>query len=163
MPVQSRAHKLWCPQSVFAISQGEFPAMLDYSFCHHCSNICWSLTCWTVCSMSRSWDGPVRGGFAAGDLVAGLCCPLPVKLRTPPLQPYLQGCVRPLAIAGAHPDMHPKQKIGSSCVRLPAIAGAHPDMHCKTKKRHPQRAPWLARGSAGWLPCSSPVCSILLL
>ena len=84
--------------------------MLDYCFCHHCRNICWSLTCWTVCSMSRSWDGPVRGGFAAEDLVAGLCCPLPVKLRTPPLQPYLQGCVRPLATAGARPDMHPKQK-----------------------------------------------------
>ena len=108
--------------------------MLDYCFCHHCSNICWSLTCWTVCSMSRSWDGPVRGGFAAGDLVAGLCCPLPWKLQPPPLQPYLQGCVRPPAIAGAHPDMHPKQKIGSSCVRLPAIAGAHPDTHNKKQK-----------------------------
>ena len=92
------------------MSQGEFPAMLDYCFCHHCSKICWSLTCWTVCSMSRSWDGPVRGGFAAGDLVAGLCCPLPWKLQPPPLQPYLQGCVRPLAIAGAHPDIHNKKQ-----------------------------------------------------
>ena len=26
---------------------------------------------------------PVQWGFAAGDLVCGLCCPLPVKLQTP--------------------------------------------------------------------------------
>ena len=59
-------------------------------------------------------------------LVTGLSGPLPVKLPTPPFQPYLQGCVRRLAIARAHPDMRRKQKIGSSCVRRPAIAGAHP-------------------------------------
>ncbi len=33
--------------------------------------------------MSSSWDVPVQGGLAVGDLVCGLCCPLPVKLQTP--------------------------------------------------------------------------------
>ena len=110
-------------------SSDSLPAMLDYCCCHRCSNISWSLTCWTVCRMSGTWDGPVRGGLAAGDLVAGLCCPLPVKLQPSPVETLLSG-LRPAACSSRCPTGHARiQNFGSNCVRLPAIAGAHPDMH----------------------------------
>ena len=110
MSVQARAPQLRCSQSLFSICPSQFPAMPDWCVCHHCRNICWSLTCWRVCSISRA---PQLHPFPSA---------IPLGLR-------------PDACNGrCPPRTRMCKKNGSSCVRWPAIAGAHPGLAVEKKR-----------------------------